>query len=187
MAYEACSRIAGGGAGCSAHSPGPPLGGKYRTGRKWCKHLFAVGGYPALCISIHRRYKVFGPGYSHTPLGGHFRQHRTGAMQDPGYGLPRMPIPRTWVNKGKKKGRGYCSPALFSACCKTISPLTPPPRYPPDASGSCARRGFSGTPHSRSGGRRIPGPDGEPAGTSARKCSGRCRGTCRSGRRCTGP
>jgi hypothetical protein len=26
-------------------------------------------------------------------------------MQDLGYELPRMPIPRTRVNKGKKKGR----------------------------------------------------------------------------------
>jgi hypothetical protein len=26
-------------------------------------------------------------------------------MQDSGYELPRIPIPRTWVNKGKKKGR----------------------------------------------------------------------------------
>jgi len=28
------------------------------------------------------------------------------AMQDPGYELPRILIPRTSVNKGKKKGRG---------------------------------------------------------------------------------
>jgi hypothetical protein len=28
-------------------------------------------------------------------------------MQDLGYELPRIPIPRTPVNKGKRKGRGY--------------------------------------------------------------------------------
>jgi hypothetical protein len=28
------------------------------------------------------------------------------AMQDLGYELPRIPIPRTWVNKGLKKGVG---------------------------------------------------------------------------------
>ena len=27
-------------------------------------------------------------------------------IQDPAYGLRRRPIPGTWVNKGKKKGRG---------------------------------------------------------------------------------
>jgi hypothetical protein len=27
-------------------------------------------------------------------------------MQDLGYELPRIPIPRTTVNKGKKKGQG---------------------------------------------------------------------------------
>jgi hypothetical protein len=27
-------------------------------------------------------------------------------MQDPGYELPRIPLLGTWVNKGKKKGRG---------------------------------------------------------------------------------
>jgi hypothetical protein len=30
--------------------------------------------------------------------------HRTGARQDPGCGLPKMLLPRTSVNKGKKKG-----------------------------------------------------------------------------------
>jgi hypothetical protein len=27
-------------------------------------------------------------------------------MQDAGYGLPRIPLPRRWVNKGKRKGQG---------------------------------------------------------------------------------
>ncbi len=36
-------------------------------------------------------------------------------MQDPAYELPRIPLPRRWVNKGKKKGRGcYYAPALCS-------------------------------------------------------------------------
>jgi hypothetical protein len=30
---------------------------------------------------------------------------RGGSMHDPGYELPRIPIPRTPVNKGKEKGR----------------------------------------------------------------------------------
>src|SRR5215216_3020392 len=36
--------------------------------------------------------------------------HRGGAMQDLGYELPRILIPRTWVNKGKKEGRGCPKP-----------------------------------------------------------------------------
>src|SRR5215213_1245193 len=38
--------------------------------------------------------------------GGGFQGYRGGGMQDLGYELPRIPIPRTRVNKGKKKGRG---------------------------------------------------------------------------------
>ena len=34
-------------------------------------------------------------------------------MQDLGYELPRIPIPRTPVNKGKGKGRSYDAPALL--------------------------------------------------------------------------
>jgi hypothetical protein len=33
------------------------------------------------------------------------RPYRTRAMQDPGYELRRIHLPRTWVNKGKKQGR----------------------------------------------------------------------------------
>jgi hypothetical protein len=37
-------------------------------------------------------------------------------MQDPGYELPRIPIPRTRVNKADKEGRGcVISPALLRA------------------------------------------------------------------------
>jgi hypothetical protein len=41
----------------------------------------------------------------------------TGAMQDPASELRRISIPRTPVNKGKRKGRGSYAPALapFSA------------------------------------------------------------------------
>jgi hypothetical protein len=42
---------------------------------------------------------------------GCFQGYRGEAMQDPGYDLPRIPIPRTWVNKGIKKGIGAI------ACC----------------------------------------------------------------------
>jgi hypothetical protein len=38
-------------------------------------------------------------------------------MQDAGYGLPRTPLPGTWVNRGKEKGRGKekCpGPAAYS-------------------------------------------------------------------------
>jgi hypothetical protein len=35
-------------------------------------------------------------------------------MQDLGYELPRIPIPRTPVHKGKKKGRSYDAPALLT-------------------------------------------------------------------------
>jgi hypothetical protein len=34
-------------------------------------------------------------------------------MQDAGYGLLRIPVPRTSVNKGKKKGRSLYDPALL--------------------------------------------------------------------------
>ena len=33
-------------------------------------------------------------------------------MQDPANELRRIPLPRTWVNKGKKEGRSAAAPAL---------------------------------------------------------------------------
>jgi hypothetical protein len=33
-------------------------------------------------------------------------------MQDLGYELPRISIPRTWVNEGKEKGRSLAAPVL---------------------------------------------------------------------------
>jgi hypothetical protein len=42
----------------------------------------------------------------HGAVNGLLRRHRTVAMQDRGCELPRIPLPRTWVNKGIKKGPG---------------------------------------------------------------------------------
>jgi hypothetical protein len=50
---------------------------------------------------------VSGGGYAGC-LDGCFQGYRGEAMQDLGYELPRILIPRTPMNKGKKKkGRGY--------------------------------------------------------------------------------
>jgi len=49
---------------------------------------------------------VSGRGYAGC-LDGCFQGHRGEAMQDLGYELPRKPIPRTPVYKGKKKGLGF--------------------------------------------------------------------------------
>jgi hypothetical protein len=49
---------------------------------------------------------VSGRGYAGC-LDGCFQGYRDEAMQDLGYELPRINIPRTPVNKGKKEGRGY--------------------------------------------------------------------------------
>jgi hypothetical protein len=50
---------------------------------------------------------VSGRGYAGC-LDGCFQGYRGEAMQDLGYELPRILIPRTPMNKGKKKkGRGY--------------------------------------------------------------------------------
>jgi hypothetical protein len=45
-------------------------------------------------------------------LEGEFHGYLGGAMQDLGYELPRIYIPRTRVNKGIRKGRGSYVPAL---------------------------------------------------------------------------
>ena len=45
---------------------------------------------------------VSGWGYARC-LAGCFQGYRDEAMQDRGYELPRIPIPRTPVNKGRKK------------------------------------------------------------------------------------
>ena len=49
---------------------------------------------------------VSGRGYAGC-LDGCFQGYRGEAMQDLGYELPRITIPRTPVNKGKQKRRGY--------------------------------------------------------------------------------
>ena len=50
-------------------------------------------------------------------LDGCFQGCRGEAMQDPGYELPRIPLPRTPVNKGKKekKGRDLVAQILASS------------------------------------------------------------------------
>jgi hypothetical protein len=40
------------------------------------------------------------------PLEGRVGAYPTGATQYPACGLPRTPLPGTWVNRGQKKGRG---------------------------------------------------------------------------------
>jgi len=55
---------------------------------------------------------------------GVLQRYRGEAMQDLGYELPRIPIPRTPVNKGKEKGRGYFAPALPS-CRGYFAPALP--------------------------------------------------------------
>jgi hypothetical protein len=53
---------------------------------------------------------VSGRGYAGC-LDGCFQGYRGEAIQDLGYELPRIPIPRTPLNKGKKKGWNYDTPA----------------------------------------------------------------------------
>ena len=52
------------------------------------------------------------PGHGRTErLEGGLQGYLGGAMQDLGYELPRICIPRTQVNKGKREGRGCYAPA----------------------------------------------------------------------------
>src|SRR5215212_4041332 len=44
-------------------------------------------------------------------LEGELQGYRGGVMQDPGYELRRIPIPRTWVNRGQEKGPGLRRPS----------------------------------------------------------------------------
>jgi len=57
-----------------------------------------------------------------------------GFIQNPGYELPRIPIPRTPVNKGRKKmSRGYNAPALGlmdSLLCYSVVRQPPPTSFP---------------------------------------------------------
>jgi hypothetical protein len=63
------------------------------------KHLSALGEYPQSRISIHRCYKRYRGGAERGRLEGAFQGYRGRAMQDLGYELPRIPIPRTRVNR----------------------------------------------------------------------------------------
>ena len=57
-------------------------------------HLYSP---PQDVVVIALRYS--GGGIGHPP------PYAGGVMQDAAYGLPRIGLPRRWVNKGKKKGR----------------------------------------------------------------------------------
>jgi hypothetical protein len=67
---------------------------------------------------------VSGRGYTGW-LEGCFQAYRGGAMQDLGYELPRITIPRRSVNKGKKWGQGVVAPALrpYDGSINALSPL----------------------------------------------------------------
>src|SRR5215212_2744725 len=69
------------------------------------KRLSALGEHPQSCISIHRCYKRYRGGAERGACRGGLQGYRGRAMQDIGYELPRTPIPRTPVNKGKRKDR----------------------------------------------------------------------------------
>jgi hypothetical protein len=58
-----------------------------------CLHLYA----PPQDVGFRVRYR--------TGAIGVFWPHWTGAMQDRGYGLPRISLPRTPVNKGEMDGK----------------------------------------------------------------------------------
>src|SRR5215207_370942 len=107
----------------STASPALPLRGRARGGRGCAGGGAAAreaergaGEFvkPRSCISIHRRYKRCRGGVMRGYLEGWFRAYRGGAMQDVGYELRRISIPRTSVNRGMKKGRGlpYPGPQL---------------------------------------------------------------------------
>jgi hypothetical protein len=53
-------------------------------------------------ISIQACGKVHGAG----PMLWGFWAYRTAGMQDPVCGLPRTPLPGTWVNRGQDEGPG---------------------------------------------------------------------------------
>jgi hypothetical protein len=46
-------------------------------------------------------------------------------MQDSASGLPRRPLPRRWVNKGKKKGPRLQHPDPCAANCPNLTVLLP--------------------------------------------------------------
>jgi hypothetical protein len=47
----------------------------------------------------------------------HFWPYRTGAMQDRGYELPRIPILGTWVNKAFIRAYASSHSTVFSTFC----------------------------------------------------------------------
>src|SRR5215211_467048 len=48
---------------------------------------------------------------------------RRRSIQDPGFGIPRIYLSRTRVNKGKRKGRGFDTPARWSSYRPLTAPL----------------------------------------------------------------
>src|SRR5919112_6389063 len=76
------------------------------------KHWYAAGNHPQSCISIQWCYKRYRGGAMRSAWRGSIPGYRGGAIQDRGYELRRIPIPRTRVNKGKKEDWGApCPPS----------------------------------------------------------------------------
>jgi hypothetical protein len=71
------------------------------------KHLFALGEHPQSRISIHRCYKRYRGGAMRVAWRGGLQGYRGEAMQDLGYELPRISIPRIPMNKGKRVGDAW--------------------------------------------------------------------------------
>jgi hypothetical protein len=97
------------GAGSSESNPAPPRPDPLRVWARiaWsfgyyggCELLFTVREDPGSRISIHRCYKRYWGGVEGGAWRGGFQGYRGGAMQDLGYELRRISIPRTWVNGG---------------------------------------------------------------------------------------
>src|SRR5215208_5784596 len=107
------------------HSP-VPLPGPLGTGRgvfsPKCKHLFVERTSMIAHIYPSVLQALAGRGYAGC-LEGCFQGYRGGAMQDLGYELPRILIPRTRVNKEKaRKNRASGSNpnpscSITVACC----------------------------------------------------------------------
>ena len=94
-------------AGSSESNPAPPRPDPLRVWARIApsfgdygdyRHLSASGEHPQSCISIHRCYKLWRGGAERGAWRGGLQGYQGGAMQDVGYELPRISIPRTRVN-----------------------------------------------------------------------------------------
>jgi hypothetical protein len=92
------------GAGSSETNPAPPRPDPLRVWARIApsfgyygdyKHLSALREYPQSRISIHRCYKRYRGGAERGTWRGGLQGYRGGAIQDLGYELPRISIPRT--------------------------------------------------------------------------------------------